>query len=110
MNLTPEQRATGKANFQSQMSRRGFLKSSVAAGVVAGGSLGAFYYGYDSSHMDPIRVGVVGTGDEGNVLLGAINPRLRPGHLDCRHTAHTMFTALSMATFPARWPRVSARV
>jgi predicted dehydrogenase len=74
MNLTPEQRAAGKANFQSQVSRRGFLKSSVAAGVVAGGSLGAFYYGYDASHMDPIRVGVVGTGDEGNVLLGAINP------------------------------------
>ncbi len=74
MNLTPEQRAAGTANFRNQMNRRAFLKSSAAAGIVAGGSLGAFYFGYDASHMDPIRVGVVGTGDEGNVLLGAINP------------------------------------
>lgn len=56
------------------ISRRGFIKSSALAGAVAGGSLGAFYFGYDASHLDPIRVGVIGTGDEGSVLLGAINP------------------------------------
>jgi predicted dehydrogenase len=74
MNLTPEQREQGRENFQGQMSRRGFLAASAAAGVVAGGSVGAFYFGYRKSHGDPLRVGVLGTGDEGNVLLGAINP------------------------------------
>jgi predicted dehydrogenase len=58
----------------SNVSRRGFLKGSVAAGVVAGGGLGAFYFGYGKAVGAPVRVGVIGTGDEGSVLLGAINP------------------------------------
>ncbi|MBN2022682.1 MAG: Gfo/Idh/MocA family oxidoreductase [Pirellulales bacterium] len=72
MNLTPQERAAGRQNFE--LSRRGFLAAGAAAGVVAGGSLGAFYFGYDASHTHPIRVGVIGTGDEGSVLIGAINP------------------------------------
>ncbi|MEA1951687.1 MAG: Gfo/Idh/MocA family oxidoreductase, partial [Planctomycetota bacterium] len=74
MNLTPEQRELFRDNFKSQMSRRGFLAAGVAAGAVAGGSAGAFYFGYRRSHGHPLRVGVLGTGDEGSVLLGAINP------------------------------------
>ncbi|MBN2218519.1 MAG: Gfo/Idh/MocA family oxidoreductase, partial [Pirellulales bacterium] len=74
MNLTPEQRATGRENFRMEVSRRGFLKTGVAAGLVAGGSLGAFYFGYEKAHGRPVRVGVIGTGDEGSVLMGAINP------------------------------------
>ncbi|HBO45782.1 MAG TPA: gfo/Idh/MocA family oxidoreductase [Planctomycetaceae bacterium] len=74
MNLTPQQRAAGKENFSAEVSRRGFLKTGLAAGVVAGGGLGAFYFGYTKAHGDPIRVGVIGTGDEGSVLIGAINP------------------------------------
>ncbi len=58
----------------SAVSRRDFLKGGIAAGVVAGGSLGAFYFGYASSLSKPLRVGVLGTGDEGCVLIGAINP------------------------------------
>ena len=46
----------------------------MAAGVVVGGGLGAFYFGYDKAVGSPLRVGVIGTGDEGSVLLGAINP------------------------------------
>ena len=42
--------------------------------MVAGGSLGAFYFGYEDADGDPVRVGVLGTGDEGSVLIGAINP------------------------------------
>ena len=42
--------------------------------AVAGGGLGAFYFGYEKAHGDPVRVGVIGTGDQGNVLIGAINP------------------------------------
>ncbi|HTN76004.1 MAG TPA: Gfo/Idh/MocA family oxidoreductase, partial [Pirellulaceae bacterium] len=46
-----------------------------AAGLVSGGGLGAMYFGYDKKKMaDPLRVGVIGTGDEGSVLIGALNP------------------------------------
>ncbi len=76
MNLTDEQKAIGKENFNAAIgvTRRSFLKRSVAAGVVSGGGLGAFYYGYGKAVGDPVRVGVIGTGDEGSVLIGAINP------------------------------------
>ena len=55
--------------------RRDFIKGGFAAGVVAGGGLGAFYYGYETALGKPVRVGVIGTGDEGSVLLGAMNPK-----------------------------------
>ena len=32
------------------------------------------YFGYGKSIGDPLRVGVIGTGDEGSVLLGAVTP------------------------------------
>ncbi|HOM17475.1 MAG TPA: Gfo/Idh/MocA family oxidoreductase, partial [Thermoguttaceae bacterium] len=54
--------------------RRDFLKQAALAGVVSGGSLGAFYFGYQATLSRPVRVGVLGTGDEGSVLIGAINP------------------------------------
>ena len=57
------------------MTRRDFLKAGAAAGIVAGGGLGAFYFGYEKAIGSPVRVGVIGTGDEGSVLLGAINPQ-----------------------------------
>jgi predicted dehydrogenase len=56
------------------VTRRDFIKGTMAAGVVVGGGLGAFYYGYDKAVGNSLRVGVLGTGDEGNILLGAINP------------------------------------
>ncbi|MGD0900769.1 MAG: Gfo/Idh/MocA family oxidoreductase [Thermoguttaceae bacterium] len=55
-------------------SRRDFLKAGVAAGAVVGAGLGGFKYGYDKALGSPVRVGVIGTGDEGSVLIGAINP------------------------------------
>jgi len=54
--------------------RRDFLKGAVAAGVVVGGGLGAFYYGYEKALGSPVRVGVIGTGDHCGVLIGAVNP------------------------------------
>jgi len=76
MNLTPEQKQIGKDNFDEMVgqTRRDFLKKSIAAGVVSGAGLGSMYYGYGAEVKDPVRIGVIGTGDEGNVLMGAINP------------------------------------
>ncbi len=63
-----------KQTASTGVNRRDFILGSLAAGVVVGGGLGAFYYGYDQALGRPLRVGVIGTGDEGSVLLGAINP------------------------------------
>jgi predicted dehydrogenase len=54
-------------------SRRDFLKGTLAAGVVVGGGLGAIYFGYDKALGSPVRVGVIGAGDQCGVLLGALN-------------------------------------
>src|SRR4030042_2376331 len=79
MNLTPEEQAVGKENFcaaiGSEETRRDFLKKGLRAGGVSGGGLGAFYFGYEAAVPNPVRVGVIGTGDEGSVLIGAINPQ-----------------------------------
>ena len=81
MQLTPEEVQTGKDNFNEALSstrggdsvfedavalsRRSFIKG--AAGATAG--LGSIYFGYNALKGDPVRVGFIGTGDEGNVLL-----------------------------------------
>jgi predicted dehydrogenase len=57
-----------------EVTRRDFLKSGVVAGAVAGVGLGGFYFGYNAAIPSPVRVGVIGTGDEGSVLIGALNP------------------------------------
>jgi len=56
------------------VSRRDFIKGGVIAGVAGGVGLGAAYFGYGASVRNPVRVGIIGTGDEGSVLIGAINP------------------------------------
>jgi predicted dehydrogenase len=76
MNLTPEQKAIGRDNYYEALgvTRREFLQGVLASTAVAGSvSLGAAYFGYRKVG-DPVRVGVIGTGDEGNVLIGAMNP------------------------------------
>ena len=77
MNLSPEEKNIGKDNFQEAVgtTRRDFLMGSIAATVAAGsaGALGGYYFNYKKID-DPLRVGVIGTGDEGGVLLGALNP------------------------------------
>ena len=75
MNLTPDEKAVGYENYYSALSvsRRDFLKGVIAAGAVSGAGLGAMYFGYEKV-KDPVRVAVIGTGDEGSVLIGAHNP------------------------------------
>ena len=67
MQLTPEQERLGKENFHEAVSftRRSFLVGAAAAVP----TLGAAYFGYESLKGDPIKVGFIGTGDEGSVLL-----------------------------------------
>ncbi|RIK72425.1 MAG: gfo/Idh/MocA family oxidoreductase, partial [Planctomycetota bacterium] len=76
MNLTPEQREIGKQNFYEAVgtTRRDFLKGTVLAAGTASASLGAMYFGYGGSVDKQLRVGIIGTGDEGSVLIGALNP------------------------------------
>ena len=73
--LSPEEIEIGKANYYEAtgVSRRDFLKGIVATGAVSGAGLGAAYFGY-SKVANPVRIGVIGTGDEGSVLLHAMNP------------------------------------
>jgi predicted dehydrogenase len=87
MNLSPEERKIGSENYHQAVSqhdeqvgrsvggvsRRNFLKEVIGVGAVSTVGLGALYFGYRRP-SNPVRVGVIGTGDEGNVLIGAINP------------------------------------
>jgi predicted dehydrogenase len=63
MNLTPEQRALGRANAHEVIgsTRRDFLKAAAAAPA-----LGAFYFGYKGMEgKAPVRAAIIGTGNEG---------------------------------------------
>lgn len=95
LDLTPEQKATGKANFEQaagdlarggQMngtmasanstdpSRRDLIKAGLAAGAVIPVSA-AVYFGYASwKGNKAVRTALVGCGDEGGVLVGDHNP------------------------------------
>ena len=97
LDLTPEQKATGKANFEQaagdlarngQMhsmvvggpadpkkpDRRDFLKTGLAVGAVIPVSA-AVYYGYQSwTGNKAVKTALIGCGDEGGVLVGDHNP------------------------------------
>ena len=79
INLTPEERETGRENYYSgvtaldKLNRRDFLVRTIAAGGATAAGVGAMYFGYGRPDR-PVRVCVIGTGDEGSVLMGAINP------------------------------------
>src|SRR5689334_10801805 len=75
--LTPEERAIGKQNFDEATgsTRREFLTTiGIVGGTAAAVGLGAKYFKYGPKLDDRLRVGIIGTGDEGNVLIGALNP------------------------------------
>jgi predicted dehydrogenase len=77
MNLSPEEKQIGKQNFDEAVgtTRRDFLKNTVlVGGAAAAAGLGAVYFGYGPKLDDRLRLGIIGTGDEGGVLIGAINP------------------------------------
>jgi hypothetical protein len=63
--LSPEEKTRGKDNFDEVMgvTRRDFFRGVVAAGAVSGAGLGAMYFGYEKIN-NPVRIGIIGTGDE----------------------------------------------
>ncbi len=73
--LSPEKKVIGKNNFDEIIgfTRRDFLRGIVATGAVSGAGLGAMYFGYDKV-ANPVRIGIIGVGDEGNVLIGGCTP------------------------------------
>lgn len=80
IDLTPEQRETGTKNFHRVVGqlakdpdRRDFMKGLAAAAATVPVAAAAFY-GYTSLAGDPIKVGLIGAGDEGGVLVGEHNP------------------------------------
>jgi len=76
MNLSPEDKSIGQENFLQAVgtTRRDFLKGTIVAGATTSASIGAMYFGYGATIENPVRIGIIGTGDEGNVLIGALNP------------------------------------
>jgi predicted dehydrogenase len=83
--LTPEEREVGRENYYAALEaldqspaaeawhRRDFLKTVLGVGAASTLTTGCKYFGY-TPIGEPLRVAVIGTGDEGNVLIGAINP------------------------------------
>ena len=65
--LSPEEKQLGSDNFNEAvgLTRRRFLKGVAAATPAVGGA----YFGYEALKGNPVRVGWIGTGDEGSVLL-----------------------------------------
>ena len=72
MVLTEQQRQIGKDNFRDALeySRRKFL----AGAAVGLPSVTAFYWGYSRITGGPVRVGLIGTGDQGNAHIRSANP------------------------------------
>jgi predicted dehydrogenase len=79
IDVTPEQKEIGKANFHRvvgqryELNRRDFMKGVLAAGAVLPVSA-ALYYGYTKLDGSPVKAGLIGAGDEGGVLVGEHNP------------------------------------
>ena len=78
MHLTTEQRSIGQENFYaaigSNLLRRDLLKKVNAQELQSGKGLGSEFFGYGTVEK-PIRIAVLGTGDEGSILIGAMNPK-----------------------------------
>jgi predicted dehydrogenase len=86
LDMTPEQKAIGKANFNrtvgklaeasaQSLNRRQFMQGLVAAGATVPIAAAA-YFGYTNSAFSgrPVKAGLIGAGDEGGVLVGEHNP------------------------------------
>jgi predicted dehydrogenase len=89
LDMTPEQKAIGKANFHRAVgklaeadrpvgqgvTRRRFMQGLIGAGATLPVAAAA-YFGYSSDRVRgrPVKAGLIGAGDEGGVLVGQHNP------------------------------------
>ncbi|MEC9092942.1 MAG: Gfo/Idh/MocA family oxidoreductase [Planctomycetota bacterium] len=113
MNLTPDEREVGRSNYYDVLTdydrqtyhrhRRGFLKQVIAAGGVTAAGVGALYFNYGRP-ANPVRVAVIGTGDEGNVLIGALNPNYVEVKAICDIRPSSIFRA-----FHGDWSSANAK-
>jgi len=78
MHLTDEYRNIGQENFYaaigSNLMRREQLKRVNAEDLKPGAGIGPEFFGYGTVEK-PLRVAVIGTGDQGSILIGAMNPK-----------------------------------
>jgi predicted dehydrogenase len=79
LHLTPEQREKGKTAFEEEvgrnrLSRRDFMKGTLAAVAAGAVVTPAVYFGYEALKGKPVRTGLIGSGDEGGVLVGNHTP------------------------------------
>lgn len=78
MELTPEQRQQGKANFETLVGYHGQTRREFMQGVLAAGAVlpltAAAYFGYRNLGGEPVRAALIGAGDQGGVLVGEHNP------------------------------------
>jgi predicted dehydrogenase len=67
MVFSETQKQIGQDNFHDALgsTRRDFLKVAAATGA----TIGATYFGYEALKGNPVKVGFIGTGDEGMILL-----------------------------------------
>lgn len=77
--LNPEQKKLGQDNFYEAVGRQGVTRRDFMKGLVAAAAGGAAvsavsYFGYEAIKGNPVRVGLIGGGDEGGVLVGMHDP------------------------------------
>ena len=75
MNLTPEQQELGRRNFMRVLAGTPALAALGAAAAAA----------RDPCAAGPVRLGFIGTGGEGRVLLEQTDPRYARGRRPVRH-------------------------
>src|SRR5262245_62957105 len=81
LDVTPEEKAVGQANFDrvaGELTRRKFMESLVLTSGVIVPVSAAVYFGYksdDSPNGKPVKAALIGAGDEGGVLIGEHDPK-----------------------------------
>ena len=85
MKITDDQKKLGNENFYSACGSKLIVGDEVRAGepfhkkaidgkLSSKNGMGALYFDYGKIDK-PVKIGIIGTGDEGGVLIGALNPK-----------------------------------
>ncbi len=71
MILNEQQKQVGRDNFRDAlgMTRREFVPA-----LIGGGSLTAFYWGYEHMKGNPVRAALIGAGGQGRSHIDSLNP------------------------------------